>query len=118
MNITFNFSTQEAEACGSLWVRDQPGLQSELLDSQDYTERPCLENPAQRKLNQKQRPSHPKHLMNVKEKGWEEREKGELLPASLNWNFILSESFQRREVVQWTPESGSMDLAAGGGKFQ
>jgi hypothetical protein len=25
-----------------LWVRDQPGLQSELQDSQGYTEKPCL----------------------------------------------------------------------------
>jgi hypothetical protein len=25
------------------WVRGQPGLQSECQDSQDYTEKPCLE---------------------------------------------------------------------------
>jgi hypothetical protein len=25
------------------WVRGQPGLQSEFQDSQDYTEKPCLE---------------------------------------------------------------------------
>lgn len=28
----------------TLWVRDQPGLHSEFLESQDYTEKPCLEN--------------------------------------------------------------------------
>jgi hypothetical protein len=27
------------------WVRGQPGLQSEFQDSQDYTEKPCLEPP-------------------------------------------------------------------------
>jgi hypothetical protein len=27
------------------WVRGQPGLQSEFQDSQDYTEKPCLEKP-------------------------------------------------------------------------
>jgi hypothetical protein len=25
-----------------VWVRGQPGLQSEFQDSQDYTEKPCL----------------------------------------------------------------------------
>jgi hypothetical protein len=28
------------------WVQGQPGLQSEFQGSQDYTEKPCLENPA------------------------------------------------------------------------
>ena len=27
-----------------LWVQGQPGLQSEFQDSQDYTEKPCIEN--------------------------------------------------------------------------
>jgi hypothetical protein len=39
----FNPSTQETEADGSLWVRDQPGLQSEIQDSQGYKEKHCLE---------------------------------------------------------------------------
>ena len=30
------------EAGGSLWVWDQPGLQSEFQDSKGYTEKPCL----------------------------------------------------------------------------
>jgi hypothetical protein len=34
------------------WVRDQPGLQSEFQDSQDYTDKPCLKNKT--KQNQKQ----------------------------------------------------------------
>jgi hypothetical protein len=29
------------------WVWGQPGLQSEFQDSQDYTEKPCLEKPKQ-----------------------------------------------------------------------
>jgi hypothetical protein len=33
------------------WVRGQPGLQSEFQDSQDYTEKPCLEKPKQQKKN-------------------------------------------------------------------
>ena len=40
---TFNPSTQEAEAGGSLWVRGQPGRQSEFQDNQDYTEKHYLE---------------------------------------------------------------------------
>ena len=39
----FNARTQEAEA-GDFWVQGQPGLQSELQDSQGYTEKPCLKN--------------------------------------------------------------------------
>ena len=38
---TFNPSTWEAEADGYLWVQDQAGPQSQLQDSQGYTERPC-----------------------------------------------------------------------------
>jgi hypothetical protein len=40
---TFNPSTWEAEVGENFWVRGQPGLQSEFQDSQDYTEKPCLE---------------------------------------------------------------------------
>jgi hypothetical protein len=31
------------------WVRGQPGLQSEVQDSQSYTEKPCLEKPKKKK---------------------------------------------------------------------
>ena len=41
-HTAFDPSTQEAEAGGSLWVRGQPGLQSEFQSSQDYTVRLCL----------------------------------------------------------------------------
>lgn len=37
------FSTWEREAIRSLCVQGQPGLHSELQDSQSYIERPCLE---------------------------------------------------------------------------
>jgi len=37
---SFNPSTGEAEAGGSLWVRGQPGLHLKFQDSQGYTERP------------------------------------------------------------------------------
>ena len=37
----FNPSTLEADAVGSLWTH-QPGLQSELQDSQNYTEKLCI----------------------------------------------------------------------------
>jgi hypothetical protein len=43
----FNPSTWEAEAGGFLSSRP-PGLQSEFQDSQDYTEKPCLEKPKKR----------------------------------------------------------------------
>jgi hypothetical protein len=38
----FNPSTQKAEEGTSLWVQDQPGLQSEFQASQGYTEKPVL----------------------------------------------------------------------------
>ena len=41
---TFNPSTLEAEAGGSLWVWDHPGLQIEFQDNQGYVERPCVKN--------------------------------------------------------------------------
>jgi hypothetical protein len=40
----FNPSTWEAEF-EDFWVWSQPGLQSEFQDSQDYTEKLCLEKP-------------------------------------------------------------------------
>jgi hypothetical protein len=46
----FNPSTWEAEAGG---FRGQPGLQSELQDSQGYTEKPCLEKPKKKKKKPK-----------------------------------------------------------------
>ena len=48
----FNPSTQETEAGGSLWVQGQPGLQSELLDSQGYAEKSC---PRKQKQKQKKK---------------------------------------------------------------
>jgi hypothetical protein len=39
---SFNSSTWEAEAEGSLWIQGQPDLHNEFKDSQDYTKRPCL----------------------------------------------------------------------------
>jgi hypothetical protein len=45
---TFNPSTREAEAGGFLRFL-RPGLQSELQDSQGYTEKPCLEPPSPKK---------------------------------------------------------------------
>jgi hypothetical protein len=38
------------------WVRGQPGLQSEFQDSQDYTEKPCLEKPKKKKKKKKNLP--------------------------------------------------------------
>jgi hypothetical protein len=35
------------------WVRGQPGLQSELQDSQGYTEKPCLKKPKKKKKEHK-----------------------------------------------------------------
>lgn len=41
---TFNPGTQEVEVGRSLWVRGQPSLQNQFLDSQDgYTEKLCHE---------------------------------------------------------------------------
>ena len=42
MMHTLSPSTQEAEADRSLWIRGQPGVQSEFQDSQNYTEEPYL----------------------------------------------------------------------------
>jgi hypothetical protein len=35
------------------WVQGQPGLQSEVQDSQGYTEKPCLKNPKQKTNTEK-----------------------------------------------------------------
>ena len=43
--LAFNPSTREVALGGSLWVGDQPGLQSEFQDSPGCTEKPCLEKP-------------------------------------------------------------------------
>ena len=51
---TFNPSTGEVEAGGSLWLWGQPGLQSEFQDSQGYTEKSCLKK--QNIIKQKQKP--------------------------------------------------------------
>jgi hypothetical protein len=56
---TFNPSTWEAEA-----VSGQPGLQSEFQNSQDYTEKPCLEKQNQRN-KQKTKPTPP-NLINAR----------------------------------------------------
>jgi hypothetical protein len=36
------------------WVRGQSGLQSELQDSQGYTEKPCLKKPKHQQQQQQQ----------------------------------------------------------------
>jgi hypothetical protein len=46
---TFNPSTWEAEADGFL-SSSPAGLQSEFQDSQDYTKKPCLEKPKNKKI--------------------------------------------------------------------
>jgi hypothetical protein len=38
---TFN-SSNGRQRQADIWVRGQPGLQSEFQDSQGYTEKPCL----------------------------------------------------------------------------
>jgi hypothetical protein len=38
----------------NFWVQGQPGLQSELQDSQDYIEKPCLEQKQKRKKSKQQ----------------------------------------------------------------
>jgi hypothetical protein len=48
----FNPSTREAEA-GGFRVRGQPGLQSELQDSQSYKEKSCLEKQTNKQTKQK-----------------------------------------------------------------
>jgi hypothetical protein len=52
----FNPSTREAWQA-DFWVRGQPGLQSELQDSQGYTEKPCLEKPKKKKKKKKKKNS-------------------------------------------------------------
>jgi hypothetical protein len=54
---TFNPSTWKAEAGGSLWVPDQPGLQSKFQDSQGYIEIPCFQKQNQTKNKQKTKPN-------------------------------------------------------------
>ena len=49
MARAFNSSTREAEAGGSQRLWGQPSLQSEFQNSQDYTERPCLKHPREKR---------------------------------------------------------------------
>ena len=49
---TFNPSTQEAEAGGSLWTWAQPDLYSEFQDIQGYVEWSCLQKPKQEQQQQ------------------------------------------------------------------
>ena len=57
-----NLSTQEAEAGGFLHsVQGNPGLQSELQDSQSYTEKPCLKKTNKQKKPKKQKTKKPKN---------------------------------------------------------
>jgi hypothetical protein len=41
----------------NFWVRGQPGLQSEFQDSQDYTEKPCLDKKQKQKTKQNKKAS-------------------------------------------------------------
>ena len=45
MNIITSVKNQ-TQRQADFWVRGQPGLQSEFQDSQGYTEKTCLEKPA------------------------------------------------------------------------
>jgi hypothetical protein len=49
----FNPSTQEANAGGSLWVQDQPGLQSEFQDCQSYVETLSQNKQASKQIRKK-----------------------------------------------------------------
>jgi hypothetical protein len=55
---TFIHSTREAEAGGSLWVQDQPGLEYQVIE--DYNEKCCLQNPTQPNPTQKENPTKTK----------------------------------------------------------
>ena len=44
----------KVEASRSLWVRGQPGLQSEFQDSQGYAEKHCLKKPEEKKRKEKE----------------------------------------------------------------
>jgi hypothetical protein len=57
------------------WVRGQPGLQSEFQDSQNYTEKPCLEKQTNQKTNQptKQTNKNPKNPVSKNQNMWKER---------------------------------------------
>jgi hypothetical protein len=47
-------------------VQGQPGLQSELQDSQDYTEKPCLENQKRKKSKNKNKTKQNKTKIKTK----------------------------------------------------
>jgi hypothetical protein len=49
------------------WVRGQPGLQSELQDSQSYTEKPCLKKTKkkERERGKEHLPPHTPHLLTM-----------------------------------------------------
>lgn len=57
--------------------------------------------------------------MNIEETGWNEREKGELLPIGLNLNFILCLNHSEGEKLCNEPlNPSSMDLVTGRARLQ
>jgi hypothetical protein len=48
-----------------LLVKGQPGLQSELQDSQGNTEKPCLEKPKKKKKKKEKKILHQSKLHNI-----------------------------------------------------
>lgn len=52
VTYVFDSSIQEAEASRSVWVWGQPDLHGEFQESQQYTERPCLNKTKQNKNKQ------------------------------------------------------------------
>jgi hypothetical protein len=48
------------------WVRGQPGLQSEVQDSQGYTEKPCLEKPKKQTNKQTNKQTKTQHSIAIK----------------------------------------------------
>jgi hypothetical protein len=62
------------------WVWGQPGLQSEFQDSQDYTEKSCLEKRKEKKRKEKKRKEKalgliPQHIRNPCCQHWTSRSK-------------------------------------------
>jgi hypothetical protein len=57
------------------WVRAQPGLQSEFQDSQDYREKPCLEEPKKPKNQKTKKPKTKKQTNKQKKKKKKKKKK-------------------------------------------
>jgi hypothetical protein len=67
-NISTLIPTIRKQKQADFWVRGKPGQQSELQDSQGYTEKPCLEKQKQKQKQTKKKKEMGRLFHSLKQK--------------------------------------------------